>query len=164
MDGPENIELQPLTEKDIEPLTKIMARAFDHDTKIHLDEDKGGPEGYDDGRFLIKWGLQSPTKSYKILLNGTLVGGIIVWIRENGNNYLGTIFIDPPFQGKGIGTRIWGLIESAYPNAKSWKTDTPGFSKRSHHFYINKLKFRILSIKNPGKQKEEVYIFEKRMQ
>jgi GNAT superfamily N-acetyltransferase len=164
VDEPENIELHPLNEDDIRPLTQIMTRAFDHDTRIHLGEERGGPDGYDDGRFLIKWGLQSPTESFTVLLNGTLIGGVIVWIRENGKNYLGTIFIDPPFQGKGIGTKIWRLIESAFPDTKAWMTDTPGFSTRNHHFYVHKLGFAIIRIKNPGKQKEEVYIFEKRMQ
>jgi hypothetical protein len=164
MNEPENIELQPLTEDDIGPLTKIMTEAFDHDTRIHLGEERGGPDGYDDGRFLIKWGLHSPTESFKVLLNGILIGGVIVWIRKNGKNYLGTIFIDPLFQGRGIGTKIWGMIESMYPDANAWMTDTPGFAKRNHHFYVHKLGFAIVRIDNPGKQKEEVYIFEKRMQ
>jgi hypothetical protein len=164
MDKCENIELQPLTENDIGPLTEIMTRAFDHDTKIHLGEERGGPDGYDDGRFLMKWGLQSPTESFKVLLNGTLIGGVIVWIRKDGKNYLGTIFVDPLFQGRGIGTRIWGLIESMYPDAMSWTTDTPTFSKRNHHFYVHKLGFEVTRIKDPGKQKEEAYIFEKKMQ
>lgn len=57
------MELQPLTENDIGPLTEIMTRAFDHDTKLHVGEEKGSPEGYDDGSLLRKYGLNSPTKS-----------------------------------------------------------------------------------------------------
>jgi len=159
----EIIELQALTEEDIEQLVRIMTRAFDHDTWIHLGKEKGGPDGYDDGRFLRKWGLNSPTESFKVLLNGTLIGGLILWIRKNGRNYLGTIFIDPPFQGRGIGTEIWRMVESAHPEARSWMTDTPGFAKRNHHFYVHKLGFEIVRIENQGKQKEEMYIFEKKM-
>jgi len=159
----EIIELQALTEEDIEQLVRIMTRAFDHDTWIHLGKEKGGPDGYDDGRFLRKWGLNSPTESFKVLLNGTLIGGLILWIRRNGRNYLGTIFIDPPFQGMGIGTKIWRMVESAHPEARSWMTDTPGFAKRNHHFYVHKLGFEIVRIENQGKQKEEIYIFEKKM-
>jgi hypothetical protein len=164
MNETENIELHPLTEDDIRPLTEIMTRAFDHDTKIHLGEESGGPDGYNDGRFLIKWGLHSPTKPFKVLLNGTLIGGVIVWIREHGHNYLGTIFIDLPFQGRGIGTKIWRLIESEYPDTKTWMTDTPGFSTKNHYFYTHKLGFTIIRIDNTGKQKEYAYIFKKRMQ
>ena len=159
----EIIELQSLNEEDIEQLARIMTRAFDHDTWIHLGKEKGGPDGYDDGRFLRKWGLNSPTESFKVLLNGTLIGGLILWIRKNGRNYLGTIFIDPPFQGRGIGTEIWRIAESAHPEARSWMTDTPGFAKRNHHFYVHKLGFEIVRIENQGKQKEEMYIFEKKM-
>lgn len=163
MDKIEGIELQPLTENDIGPLTEIMTRAFDHDTKIHLGKEKGGPEGYDDGSLLRKYGLKSPTESFKILLNGTLIGGVIVWIRKDGKNYLGTIFLDPQFQGQGIGTGIWGLIESMYPETKSWITDTPTFAKRNHYFYVHKLGFEVTGITKPRKQKEDAYIFEKKM-
>ena len=163
MDKCEGLELLPLAEKDLGPLTEIMIRAFDHDTKIHLGEEKGGPDGYDDGSFLRKWGLNSPTDSFKVLLNGTLIGGVIVWILKNRKNFLGTIFIDPQFQGLGIGTGIWGLIESMYPETNSWTTETPTFAKRNHYFYVHKLGFKVARIKNPGKQKEEAYIFEKKM-
>jgi GNAT superfamily N-acetyltransferase len=161
IDKPEKIELAPLTKDEYMPLTAIMTRAFDHDAWMHLGEEKGGPEGYDDGRFLTKWGLNSATESFKVLLNGIPIGGVIVWIRKDGGNYLGTIFVDPPFQGRGIGTKIWRLIESAYPDARTWTTDTPGFAKRNHHFYVHKLGFTVIRIDNLGDHRDEVYIFEK---
>lgn len=43
---------------------KVMERAFDEDTRIHLGEKKGGPDGYDDGNFLKKWGLYKNASSY----------------------------------------------------------------------------------------------------
>ena len=45
------LELIKLEESHISELTKIMERAFDEDTRIHLGEEKGGPDGYDDGSF-----------------------------------------------------------------------------------------------------------------
>lgn len=41
------LELIRLEELHISELTKIMERAFDEDTRIHLCEDKDGPDGYD---------------------------------------------------------------------------------------------------------------------
>ena len=59
---------------------------------------------------------------------------------------LGNIFIDPKHQDKGIGLMIWKLIEQKYPETKIWRTETPGFSKRNHNFYVNKCGFKIVKI------------------
>lgn len=40
------LQLIRLEEVYINELTKIMERAFDEDTRIHLDAEKGGPDGY----------------------------------------------------------------------------------------------------------------------
>ncbi|HKL79555.1 MAG TPA: hypothetical protein VJ888_03850 [Mobilitalea sp.] len=39
------LEFRELKEEDIAVLTPIMTRAFDEDSRIHLNEPKGGPEG-----------------------------------------------------------------------------------------------------------------------
>ncbi len=158
-----NLIFEPISQADVKSLTEIMTRAFDNDTKLHLDEEKGGPDGYDNGEFIIKWALNSPSQSFKVLMNGMLVGSVIVWINEDGKNFLGTIFVDPIVQNKGIGLKIWKYIESKYPSTKKWVTETPGFSKRNHNFYVNKCGFKIVKILNPGVLKEERYILEKDM-
>ena len=96
-------------------------------------------------------------------MNGKLIGCVIVWINEDGKNFLGTIFIDPILQNKGMGLKIWRYIESKYSNTKKWVTETPGFSKRNHNFYVNKCGFKVVKVLNPGVLKEEVYILEKDM-
>lgn len=159
----ETLLLEPLTEEEIMPMTEIMKRAFDHDTKIHLGEEKGGPEGYDNGDFLRKWAFNSPTEPFRVLLNGKLIGCVILWIRESGRNYLGMICIDPSVQGRGIGTKIWREVESRYPDTKVWMTDTPGFAKRNHHYYVNKLGFRVIRVDHPGDIRKESYTLEKDM-
>lgn len=50
-----------------------------------------------------------------------------------------------------------------YPETKSWTTDTPTFAKRNRYFYVHKLGFEITGITKPRKQKEDAYIFEKKM-
>ena len=47
----------PMRPADIAPLTPIMKRAFDEDTRLHLGRPAGGPTGYADGSFLRQWGL-----------------------------------------------------------------------------------------------------------
>ena len=44
-------------EKDIPDLMRVMTRAFDDDALTYLGESKGGPPGYDDGKFFRKWML-----------------------------------------------------------------------------------------------------------
>lgn len=154
---------EPITKDDIIPLTDIMTRAFDSDSKLHTANEKDGPTGYDNGDFLRKWALESPSESYKILLDNRLIGSFIVFINKNQENYLGNIFIDPTIHNKGIGLKVWKYIESKYPKTKKWTTETPGFSKRNHNFYVNKCGFKIVKILNPHDLHIETYVLEKAM-
>jgi len=151
-----------MTESDVESLTPIMKRAFDEDTKRHLGKDSGGPPGYDNGDFIQKWYFKGKTKPHKVTKDGALIGAICVWIYEGGENYLGNMFVDPLCQDKGLGVIIWNYIEQKYPETKRWRTDTPGFSRRNHNFYVNKCGFKIIKIENPKDEIEEIsYILEK---
>ncbi|MCI8328400.1 MAG: GNAT family N-acetyltransferase [Oscillibacter sp.] len=157
------LELIQFKEPHIRELAKIMERAFDEDTKIHLAKEKGGPDGYDDGSFLRKWGLHKDASSYCILLDGLLIGGVILWIQQDGNNFLGNFFIDPIYENRGIGTKVWSIIEKLYPDTKTWSTETPIFSSRNHHFYVNKCGFHIIRIDNPKNRLEGQYHMQKVM-
>lgn len=143
------LRLKKLEETDIVPLTKIMTSAFDYDTKIHLGYPSGGPDGYNDGSFLRRWGLHKYATSYCIFGDNKLIGGIILWIKQDNHNSLGCIFIDPVYENQGIGLRVWKKIESLFPNTISWSTETPIFSHRNHNFYINKCGFHVVAIENP---------------
>ena len=160
----ENLKLEVLQENDIEVLTPIMKRAFDEDSRLHLGEPEGGPEGYDNGEFLRKFALDKKSTSFKILLNNKTIGAVIVWINNKTNeNFLGNIFLDVNTQNSGIGKDIWGMIEDMFPNTKIWRTETPGFSKRNHYFYVMKCGFKIIKIENPMDKYESNYIMEKEM-
>lgn len=153
---------QPLLEESIGELTAVMARAFDEDSRIHLGKDKGGPEGYDNGDFLRKWGLHKNATAYQISREGKLIAGLILWINTKTKvNSLGCIFVDTELQNKGIGRTIWEFVEKEYPDTKKWCTETPGFSRRNHNFYVNKLGFSVVKIENPMDAQESSYILEK---
>lgn len=156
-----NINFDKMTEKDISRLVNIMKRAFDYDTKIHLGRETGGPTGYDDGSFLRKWGLDKKATSYCIYLDDVLIGGAILWINDNNENYLGNLFIDPDHEDEGVGTKVWSKIESMYPNTRVWNTETPIFSRRNHNFYVNKCGFHVVEIKNPKDLEEGSFILRK---
>lgn len=157
------ISFEVMNKNDVEELTDIMKRSFDEDTRRHLGESAGGPPGYNNGEFLRKWYFCEGVNAYKISKDECVIGGIAVWINENDINYLGNVFVDPLFQDQGIGLIIWEYIEQKYPNTKKWQTDTPGFSKRNHNFYVNKCGFKIIKINNPKDKYEESYILEKNM-
>ncbi|MTL62500.1 GNAT family N-acetyltransferase, partial [Turicibacter sanguinis] len=116
----------------------------------------------DNGDFLRRFGLHPNSTSYKISMDGKPIGSIILWLNHDTNiHFLGNIFIDPSLQNKGIGLKIWNFIEKQYPNTLKWCTDTPGFSKRNHHFYVNKCGFHLVKIENPMKDDACQYILEK---
>ncbi|WP_027183089.1 GNAT family N-acetyltransferase [Desulfovibrio inopinatus] len=156
------LTFRQFNENDISALSVIMKRSFDEDTRIHLNKEEGGPPGYDDGKFLRRWALHDDSTAAIVLLDSAPIGMYIVWIFQNNENTLGTIFIDSKYQNQGIGLKIWENIEKKYPDTKIWRTETPGFSKRNHHFYINKCGFSIVRIINAGDMLEESYILEKR--
>lgn len=141
-----------------------MKRAFDEDTRIHLGRECGGPPGYDNGDFLRRYVLDDATTAYKISKDGKLIGSVILWINASTDqNFLGNIFIDPVEENKGIGKFVWDFIEQEFPNTKVWRTETPIFSRRNHHFYINKCGFHVVKIENPKDIEKGSFILEKKM-
>lgn len=134
----ENLSLtfEEITEADIPRLTEVMTRAFDDDARKHQGKERGGPPGYDNGEFFREWLLPyKESVGYKCLTDGEPIGGIIVWILPEGNNILGTVFVDPEFQDIGVGERTWRFIEETYPETRSWRLATPTWATKNHHFY-----------------------------
>jgi len=130
------ISYQLMAESDIPDLTPVMKRAFDDDAQKHLGKEVGGPPGYDNGDFFREWLLPyEESVGYKILLGDTLIGGIIIWILPESHNILGTIFVDPSYQDKGVGQQTWVYIEETYPDTLSWRLGTPVWAVKNHHFY-----------------------------
>ena len=159
-----NLAFSEISEADVPELTAVMTRAFDEDAKKHFDKDKGGPPGYDNGEFFREWlfGYQW-TVGYKAILDGCIVGAIIVWIFDTGKNVLGTIFVDPEYQDRGMGTRTWEFVESTYPDTKTWQLETPSLATKNHHFY-EKCGFRKVEVKPAeGDMPGELWIYRKEM-
>ena len=130
------LEWSKMVEADIPALTVVMKRAFDDDAQKHLGQESGGPPGYDDGDFFRTWLLPyEESVGYTIMSGDHLIGGIIVWILPEGNNILGTIFVDPDYQDIGVGKQTWKFIEETYPETKSWRLATPTWATKNHHYY-----------------------------
>ena len=93
------ISVDKISKSDVPELTEVMKKAFDDDTRRYLGKEAGGPEGYDNGEFFNKWlfGYEE-CEGYKILVDGSIVGGILVWIYKN----------DPDLKLQ-LEVRIWGF-------------------------------------------------------
>ncbi len=156
-------ELQPFSESDIELLAPVMKRAFNADSQVYLGCDDG-PPGYDDGTFLRQWALNPESTAFRLDIEKKTAGAVILWINRYTNiNMLGCVFIDPEFQHMGIGTELWKRIEAMFPDTREWRTETPGFSRINHHFYVNKCGFEIYKIENPRSTEDVSYQLRKRM-
>jgi GNAT superfamily N-acetyltransferase len=139
------LSFEEITEQDLPELTKVMTRAFDDDSQKHRGLERGGPEGYDNGS------------------QGEIIGGIIVWILEEGHNILGTIFVDPAFQDQGVGTQTWQFIEAAYPETLSWRLGTPEWATKNFHFYEKKCGFQCVESDPLIPEPEGTIIYRKEM-
>jgi GNAT superfamily N-acetyltransferase len=139
-----NLTFEEITsETDIPELTIVMTRAFDDDSQKHLGQERGGPDGYDNGDFFRKWLFgYKESIGYKVLHEGKIIGAFIVWILPDHHNFLGTIFVDPAYQDYGVGSRAWQFIEATYSDALSWRLETPAFATKNHYFYEKKCGFQ----------------------
>lgn len=87
--------------------------------------------------------------AYKAVINEEIVGGAIVVIDEKTqHNHLDFLYVKHGIQGKGIGKKIWFMLEKLYPDTKVWETCTPYFEKRNIHFYVNICGFHIVEFFN----------------
>ena len=160
-----NLIFETVTKEDVTELTTIMKQAFDADSRMHLGK-AGGPPGYDNGEFIRRNAFAPEATAYKIIRENKAIGMIILWIDPKTNvNFLGTIFIDKNLENKGIGKDVWEFVEREYPDTVIWRTETPVFSHRIHSFYINKLGFHVVAVKNPKEWRngEGQFLLEKKM-
>lgn len=92
---------------------------------------------------------ESEGETYRILLNGEIVGGVVLKIGRSGEKgELGLLFVLPHHHGKGIGQAAWCAVERLHPEVKVWETFTPYFETRNIHFYVNRCGFRIVEYFN----------------
>lgn len=157
------LAFEPITEGDIPELTQVMTRAFDDDARKYQGRPRGGPDGYDNGEFFRKWLFgRDETVGYKAISAGRIVGGMVLWLYEDGENTVGVIFVDPACQDCGVGTRLWQFGEQRHA-ARSWRLETPAWAVKNHAFYERKCGFQRIAV-NPGDGPTgEMYVYGKTM-
>jgi GNAT superfamily N-acetyltransferase len=118
--------------EDAPALVAIQIAAFHHDSVIYPGIEPDGPPGYTSVEVMLE--KIARDVCYKIISDGQLVGGLVIFLREDGSHHLDVIFIHPDYHNQGIGTQAMRFIEVAHPAAK-WTLDTPQWAVRNRHFY-----------------------------
>ncbi|MGD6965832.1 GNAT family N-acetyltransferase [Rossellomorea vietnamensis] len=124
---------------DSEKLTAVMKRTFDEEAKRWLSDQEDvvdyniQPPGYASIE-MTKYMIDE-LQYYKIMMDGELVGGIILTIAGNSYGRIDRIFIAPEHQGKGIGSEAIRLIEEKYNTIRIWDLETSSRQRNNHYFY-----------------------------
>lgn len=151
------IELGKLENGDIHEFTEIAIKSFEED-KIKYGE---YPPLIDMEHHALRFIHQGETS--KIIKDGELIGGTVIFHDRKGHYTLGALFIHPSYQNQGIGQQVISLIEEKYPQAKSWFLDTPYLSYRNHHFY-EKMGYKKVGEEVPDKNRDfKLFLYKKEM-
>lgn len=142
------VTLRLLSEEDKEQFILDNQEAFNYGAleEFGLRDNHFEQEGDIISRDTIKKSIDSGT-AYRIYHDNKIVGGAVVKIEGNVGD-LDLLFISPKEHTKGIGQKVWQLIEEIYPQVSKWETFTPYFETRNIHFYVNKCGFKIVEFFN----------------
>ncbi len=173
------VTLVPLKKDDREQFILDNQESFKFGAmeEFGLLDDHDNDDGEIISRETIEKCIDDPSnETYRIVLDGTNVGGVILKIDKNTNhNHLEIFFTSPRVHSRGIGYGAWLEIEALHPETEVWETCTPYFDKRNLHFYINKCGFSAVEffcMKNidpndpcddPSEGPDEMFRFEKKM-
>ncbi|MDW3036966.1 MULTISPECIES: GNAT family N-acetyltransferase [Bacillus cereus group] len=133
------ISIEKATIVDAEKLTEIMTRTFDEEAKRWLCGQGNvidyniQPPGYSSVE-MMRYSIEE-LDCYKVIMDGKIIGGIIVTISGKSYGRIDRIFVEPVYQGKGIGSNVIKLIEAEYPSIRIWDLETSSRQINNHHFY-----------------------------
>lgn len=126
------ITIERAAPEDAESLLKAQVAAFDYDAVLYPGVAAGGPPGYDSLETVLR--KINEEIFYKIVAEGQIVGGLVIFDEGDGHLHLDVIFIDPAHQNRGIGSHALRALEKLHPAAR-WTLHTPIYAIRNQHFY-----------------------------
>ena len=118
--------------QDAEALAVASKRAFDSDV-LYGAPGPGGPPGYDSAVWQRK--MMRVGDYYAVVLDGRVIGGMIVFRKAAREYELCRIFVDPEFHNRGVGAKAFAFLWEQYALAKRWTLGTPAWNRRTRHFY-----------------------------
>ncbi|MGD9048150.1 MAG: GNAT family N-acetyltransferase [Anaerolineae bacterium] len=139
---------------DAAELAQVSERAFDCNVD-HGAPEPGGPQGYKSAEWQA-W-MMRQSDYYKVLEEDRIAGGLIVLRKAPREYELARLFIDPDFQGQGIGTQAVQFLWDSYPLTKRWTLDTPAWNQRARRFYAK------LGFVEIGRDRRGLVLFERRI-
>ncbi|PFR51369.1 GNAT family N-acetyltransferase [Bacillus cereus] len=154
------ISIEKATILDAEKLTEIMTRTFDEEAKRWLCGQGDvidyniQPPGYSSVE-MMRYSIEE-LDSYKVIMDEKIIGGIIVTVSGKSYGRIDRIFVEPVYQGKGIGSNVIKLIEEEYQSIKIWDLETSSRQINNHHFY-KKMGYEIIF------KSEDEYCYVKRI-
>ncbi|MCW1242165.1 GNAT family N-acetyltransferase [Bacillus pretiosus] len=154
------ISIEKATILDAEKLTEIMTRTFDEEAKRWLCGQGDvidyniQPPGYSSVE-MMRYSIEE-LDSFKVIVDDKIIGGIIVTISGKSYGRIDRIFVDPDYQGKGIGSHVIKSIEVEYPSIRVWDLETSSRQLNNHHFY-EKMGYEIIF------KSEDEYCYVKRI-
>ncbi len=125
---------------DAEELLKIQKAAFKPLFEKHRDPGSPYLRGVDD--ILIR--LNDDYRHFTVFKGGRMIGGIFYRLRgkrapeiflEEGEYYLGRIYLIPEYQGMGIGSLVIRLCDGKFPDAKAFYVDFPSDMDKNRRCY-----------------------------
>ena len=116
------VTLMPLTADDREQFILDNQWAFKYGAMMEFGErdDHMDFDGEIISRKTIERCIDSPdSETYRIVLDGRKVGGVILKIdKETNHNELEILFVSPEEHTKGIGYGAWQAVEALHPETK----------------------------------------------
>lgn len=134
-------------------LTRISTDAFHADHLLDGAPEEG-PSGYDS----ITWHktMQKEGRLYAYQHeNGAIIGGAVL-LPDAERVMISRVFIDPAYHRQGYGYQLMLAIEKAFPQAVSYRLDTPLANVRTNALY-RKLGYREIA------RKDDTITYEKRI-
>jgi RimJ/RimL family protein N-acetyltransferase len=127
------ITLEKATEKDADALHAIKIKSFLPLLKKYNDQETN-PACESLAKTLNR--INDPLKGfYKILRDGTLVGGMAIKNTAPATLFLGPIFIDPDFQNQKIAQQALKIIEGFFPTIDFFELRTISQEKGNIYLY-----------------------------
>ena len=134
-----SIMIEKAVLSDAERLTVLMKKTFDEEARRWLPTDQLicdyniQPPNYDSIE-MTKYSIRE-LEYYKVIYIGKVVGGVIITLAGKRFGRIDRIFIDPDYQGKGIGSKVIALTEELYPSITNWDLETSSRQINNHFFY-----------------------------
>ncbi|GLS04083.1 hypothetical protein GCM10007860_12290 [Chitiniphilus shinanonensis] len=125
--------LEPVLDQDAAAIAALLVRVAAHEAEHWLD---GASPFIPDHHLPAMHCFHRRSGDYrKIVCDGVLAGVVLVSSSGREHARIELLYLDPVYQGRGLGGQVLALVEAAYPQVRVWSLDTTRHSARNLPFY-----------------------------